>query len=211
MTAPRFHPPRQSRSQETLDRILDAAESVMTEKSFSEATLAEIVERAGVTVGAFYRRFPDKDALIHHLDERFFAELHQTAHDFLDPSRWEGVSLEEIIPEFTRLAVGLFRARRGLMRSLFLRARIDTVLRDSSRAVNAYIIERLRALLLPRAARIRHPSPEFAITLGFIIMVGALRESVVFGEVWPDEVRIGDEHLAGELARVYLSYLGIAG
>src|SRR6185369_9416131 len=90
MSAPRFHPPRQSRSQETLDRILDAAEGVLADKSFSEATLAEIVDRAGVTVGAFYRRFPDKDALLHHLDERFFSEMHGRAEDLLDPNRWQG-------------------------------------------------------------------------------------------------------------------------
>ena len=52
MTIPRFRPPQQTRSQETLDRILDAAERVLEEKSFTEATLAEIMERAGVTVGA---------------------------------------------------------------------------------------------------------------------------------------------------------------
>ena len=68
-----FRPPQQTRSQETLDRILDAAEQVLVEKAFGEATLAEIMERAGVTVGAFYRRYPDKNALLRHLDERFFA------------------------------------------------------------------------------------------------------------------------------------------
>src|SRR5688572_1885607 len=83
MTTPRFRPPQQSRSQATLDRILDAAETVLEEKSFSEATLAEIMDRAGVTVGAFYRRFPDKDALLHLLDNRFFAELHELATTLL--------------------------------------------------------------------------------------------------------------------------------
>src|SRR3954471_18508978 len=51
MTSPRFfRPPKQTRSRETLDRILDSAEHVLAEKSFGEATLAEIMERAGVTV-----------------------------------------------------------------------------------------------------------------------------------------------------------------
>ena len=75
MTIPRFRPPQQTRSRETLDRILDAAERVLDEKSFTEATLAEIMERAGVTVGAFYRRFPDKDALLHLLDEQYVAAI----------------------------------------------------------------------------------------------------------------------------------------
>ena len=83
MTIPRFRPPQQTRSQETLDRILNAAERVLEEKSFTEATLAEIMERAGVTVGAFYRRFPDKDALLHLLDERFFHEMQQRADELL--------------------------------------------------------------------------------------------------------------------------------
>jgi AcrR family transcriptional regulator len=109
----RFHPPRQTRSQETLHRILDAAEHVLEEKSFSEATLAEIMQRAGVTVGAFYRRFPDKDALIHHLDERFFAELYERADTVLDEQRWRGEPLEAVLRGFAVEAVKLYRARAG--------------------------------------------------------------------------------------------------
>src|SRR5438552_1394828 len=102
MTTPRFfRPPQQVRSRETLDRILDAAEQVLDEKAFGEATLAEIMERAGVTVGAFYRRFPDKDALLHHLDERFFNELHRRADLVLDPARWPGASVCDLIGEFS--------------------------------------------------------------------------------------------------------------
>src|SRR3954464_7813919 len=108
-----FKPPQQSRSQETLDRILDAAEQVLEAKAFGEATLAEIMERAGVTVGAFYRRFPDKDALLHHLDERFFAELHRRADDTLAPERWVNAGLRDIIDEFVAQAVDVYSTRRG--------------------------------------------------------------------------------------------------
>src|SRR3954464_12195673 len=120
MTIPRFRPPRQARSQMTLDRILDAAERVLDEKSFTEATVAEIMERAGVTVGAFYRRFPDKDALLHHLDERFFAELHRRADEVLTPDRWPERRARPIIEEFAVQAVDVYSTRRGLLRSLFL-------------------------------------------------------------------------------------------
>src|SRR5881398_1851649 len=109
MTSPRFRPPQQTRSQETLDRILDAAESVLEEKSFSEATLVEIMERAGVTVGAFYRRFPDKDALLHLLDERFFAELYTRSDAVLDPVRWIGIPVDRALREFVAQAVDLYR------------------------------------------------------------------------------------------------------
>jgi len=208
MTAPRFHPPRQSRSQETLDRILDAAEGVLDEKSFSEATLAEIVERAGVTVGAFYRRFPDKDALLHHLDERLFGEVQHLADEVLDVRRWAGTPTPEIVREFTHIAITLHRQRRGLLRSVFLRARVDPVLRESARGVNGHIIERLQALLLPRRAELRHDNPERAISLGFVVLLASVRETVLFGEVWPTAIHVDDSELERELARMYLRFIG---
>lgn len=210
-TTPRFHPPQQSRSQETLGRILDAAERVLEEKSFTEATLAEIMERAGVTVGAFYRRFPDKDALLHHLDERFFAEMHELTRGLLDPGRWEGSPLSRIIPQITAVAVPLYRMRRGLLRTLFIRARSDATIQQSARELNGQMLGRMRALAESRRHEINHPNPLAAVELGFRMLLGSLRETVVFGEVWPQDTGLADDQLAHELARMYLGYLGSAG
>ncbi len=210
MATSRFHrPPRQLRSRETLDRILDSAEQVLNEKAFTEATLAEIMRHAGVTVGAFYRRFADKDALLHHLDERIFAELHRRADETLDPARWEGRSARDVITEFTRQGVEFYRGRRGLMRSLFLRARTDPVLQASALEVNRHIIDRLRTVLMPHRGSMSHPDPHRGIEIGFMMTVGSMRELIVFGEVWPDPL-VDFVSLAAEVARMYCGYLGVA-
>lgn len=210
-TSPRFHPPQQSRSQETLGRILDAAERVLEEKSFTEATLAEIMERAGVTVGAFYRRFPDKDALLHHLDQRFFTEMHELTRELLDPVRWDGQPLARIIPHVTAVAVPLYRMRRGLLRTLFIRARSDATIQQSARELNGQLLKSMKTLAEPRREEITHPNPLDAVEFGFKMFLGSLRETVVFGEVWPQDGVLPDEQLAHELARMYLGYLGTAG
>ena len=62
-----IRPPQQARSQETLERLLDAAETLVAEKGFDDTPVAEVARRAGSSVGAFYTRFPDKDALLHAL------------------------------------------------------------------------------------------------------------------------------------------------
>ena len=210
MTSQRFfHPPRQVRSRETLDRILDAAEQVLTEKSFGEATLAEIMDRAGVTVGAFYRRFPDKDALLRHLDERFFSEMQATVNAVLAPAKWPKSTAREIIVEFSIQAVEVYSLRRGLLRSLFLRARTDSVLQQSALQVNRHFIEKLRAVLLPHHAEMSHPDPDRAVELGFMMVIGSLRELVVFGEIWPSPPS-DTGLLATEIARMYCGYLGVA-
>lgn len=203
-----FKPPQQSRSQETLDRILDAAEQVLAEKAFGEATLAEIMERAGVTVGAFYRRYPDKNALLRHLDERFFAEMLAKGEALFDPVRWPGATARQIIDAFVIEAVEVYSTRRGLLRSLFLRARTDTVLQASALQVNVKFIQKLHSLLMPRRDEMSHPDPERAIELGFMMMIGSLRELVVFGEIWPAPPS-HNPALAAEVARMYCGYLGI--
>jgi AcrR family transcriptional regulator len=211
MTTPRFHPPQQLRSQATLDRILDASESVLEDKSFSDATLAEIMERAGVTVGAFYRRFPHKDALLHVMDERLFRELRQRGEEVLDPSRASDASVEEIIHEFIRESVAIYRARRGLLRSLVFRARVDPVLQESARQVNEHLVKCLGALLRARSIEINHPSPDRAIEMGYMVLVGALREATLFSDVWPEPHPLNHDDLALELARVLTSYLALGG
>ena len=210
MTIPRIRPPRQVRSQETLHRILDAAERVLDEKSFTEATVAEIMLRAGVTVGAFYRRFPDKDALLHFLDERFFNQIGERGEALLNVERWRGASTADVLTEVAHAAVELYLSNRGVARSLFLRARVDPVVQDTARRVNAHFIERLQALLLEpeRRGELTHPDPERAIALGFMMFIGALRETTVFGEVWPNHREIVGGALADEMARLYLAYLG---
>jgi AcrR family transcriptional regulator len=204
-----FRPPQQSRSQETLDRILDAAEQVLTEKAFGEATLAEIMDRAGgLTVGAFYRRYPDKNALLRHLDERFFSEMLKKNAEVLNPDRWANATAREIIEHFCREAVAVYSTRRGLLRSLFLRARSDTVLQQSALHVNEQFLANLRALLLARRDEVAHPDPDRAIELGFMMVIGSLRELVVFGETWPAPPA-HTPALAAEVARMYCGYLGI--
>jgi AcrR family transcriptional regulator len=63
--------PKQARSEQTLIRLLDAAESLIRDKGLGAVSVPEIVSRAGSSVGGFYARFKDKDELLLALEERF--------------------------------------------------------------------------------------------------------------------------------------------
>lgn len=56
--------PRQKRSQETADAIVEAAARVFAEMGLERATTNRIAEVAGVSVGSLYQYFPDKHALL---------------------------------------------------------------------------------------------------------------------------------------------------
>jgi AcrR family transcriptional regulator len=56
--------PSQQRGERRLQQLLDAAEDVFAEVGCESATMTEIAERAGASIGAVYQYFPNKDAMV---------------------------------------------------------------------------------------------------------------------------------------------------
>ena len=76
--------PKQARSEQTLHRLLDAAEELIQEKGLADVSVPEIVRRAGSSVGGFYARFKDKDELLQALEERFLHRLDEQVVELSD-------------------------------------------------------------------------------------------------------------------------------
>lgn len=68
--------PRERRRQETSQRIVDAAERVVREGGFEALTMHQLARRLGYTVGALYRYFPSKEAVVLAVLARVLDALH---------------------------------------------------------------------------------------------------------------------------------------
>jgi len=156
-------PVRQERSERTLQRLLDAAEAVIEEKGFADASVADIAARAGCSVGTFYRRFHDKHGLLHALDERLGEEFRATMERAVDPARWEGACIREIIEAYLLFALEVGPPRAALRRAAILMAMRDPAFAERQMRLDRELHERLRSLLQARRTEIRHPDPEIAI------------------------------------------------
>ena len=55
---------RSSRKQETYERILDAAARAIREVGFSQVSVADIMQSAGLTHGGFYAHFSSREAML---------------------------------------------------------------------------------------------------------------------------------------------------
>src|SRR5271166_791007 len=81
-TAASRRAPVQSRSQQTVQRVLDAASSLLSQLPLEDLTTTRIATEAGLSLGALYRFFPDKQSIIDAIAvrhvEQFRLALEQT-------------------------------------------------------------------------------------------------------------------------------------
>jgi AcrR family transcriptional regulator len=69
--------PQQERAARTHKLFLDTAERLFVEVGYEAMTMTAVAERAGTSIGALYRWFPDKTAVAAALLARYTAEIEQ--------------------------------------------------------------------------------------------------------------------------------------
>ena len=107
--------PRQRRSRETFDRILAAADAEIVEHGLAGTTTTAIAQRAGVSVGALYRFFDDKDAIATALAQRYLDDVGADFAALLDQFA-QGRRVCEVIVDLVDLADVAQSAHRGYYR-----------------------------------------------------------------------------------------------
>jgi AcrR family transcriptional regulator len=202
-------PVHQARSQETLERLLDAAEELLSESGFDSATVAEIVRRANSSVGAMYARFSDKDSLLVCLHERFCEQAIATGEMALDPQRWEGSSISDILTTTIPFLVHTYDHKRGLIRAFIAKCSIDDKFAERASRVGREISARLLTLFMARRSEIRHPDPMLAIDFGLRMVFDTLDHETMYVDFPRSKIQLTREQLAEELSRAFLSYLGV--
>jgi AcrR family transcriptional regulator len=202
--------PQQARSAESYQKMLDAAEEVLGENSFDSATINEIVMRAGLTIGAFYARFHDKDSLLRELETRMDEEFVRLVDESLKDEAWGKMSLEEALDAYHLSLVKLYQRRRSIARALVLRSHTDDALKKRLEKLNFTNLPRVARHMLQRT-QIKHPHPERAMQFALLAVRSLCREVILFREGWPGGKALSAPELSRELTRLFLGYLGITG
>jgi len=197
-------PPQQARSQLTLSRILDAAESILAEKSWEDASVAEIARRAGSSVGSFYTRFPDKDTLLAALHQRFIEEAWATAQVALDETRWTGASICEVVRELVAFQVRVNDQRHGQLRAFAARAMHDPRFYARGEQLVKMMEERFTKLVVARRHEILHPIPVIAAQFSGRMISAVLLNRTLDPKFIPSGMSFVDE-----LTHAALAYLGV--
>ncbi len=202
-----IRPPRQARTQQSLERLLDAAEVLLRDKSFDDIHVSEIALRADTSVAAFYRRFHDKNALLYALHQRFSDAAIATADDVLQDERWASAGIREILEKIVPFLIEVLRSQESLQRPVYRLALSDEATRDSSLRLRRHVLGRLCELLLARRGEIKHPDPEHAVPFSLVQAGALMTEFYLTGMRDTALLPSSDQKIAEEIVHSCCSYL----
>jgi AcrR family transcriptional regulator len=153
--------PTQARSRETVQRILGAAEAIVSEYGADAATTRAIAERAGVAAPSLYRFFSDRDEILDALLESMLRDL--DAHVEEVEQTFAGTTVEEFIRLEIEVHVAYYEQHPGYVK-LWFGGRISPPVVEIVRARNRLLARRARQVLI--AAELINPAtPEVVFDL----------------------------------------------
>lgn len=111
--------PRQQRSRETYERVLDVAAEIFEKFGYAGTTTNKVAEAAGISIGTLYHYIPDKDALLYSLTERHLASGVDSVVSVFMRLRQEAPGLKESLCAVISLMVQMHVDERHLHHLLY--------------------------------------------------------------------------------------------
>jgi AcrR family transcriptional regulator len=193
-------PVPQARCRQALQRILTAAEEVLRAEGFEDFTMAAVAERAGVSIGAIYRRFDGREQLLAAVKDRLLGGMEKRVGEGLanaDPG------LAGVLDAYTHALAGALAVGGRTLADL-LRVQ-EPELVDAGARAHAETRRLLRDAAAPYMAEIRRADPYGALD----VAVRTVTAACIFTAVQADGP--GDDVVwsayADELSDTAVAYL----
>lgn len=138
---------RQERSRRSYLALIDAATALFATHAYDAVGTPEIAERAGVSVGTFYRYFEDKHEIYLEVARRTMVAAYRATIDDLVPERFVGRARHETIAAAVDALFEHVTTHPRLSRSIVEMAMREPAVAELRRAFESLAIERLARLI----------------------------------------------------------------
>ena len=202
-----YKTPRQKRSRESLERLLEAAEAQIRAEGLDSLTVNAVVSRVGLSVGAFYARFPDKTALLHAVQNRFHSRLEPVIREQIRQEAGDCPDLASTLAPAVEVLIRNVTAEWELSRGFMMMSVFDPVMKARGELVNRERREALTEVLLRHEAEIGHPDIHLAIDVAYGMYAAVIRGRLIFGLEHELYYGMDSETLYRELKKALTLYL----
>ncbi|AKG22239.1 TetR/AcrR family transcriptional regulator [Calothrix sp. 336/3] len=145
--------PRQARSQERVNRILDVAEAMFIAEGYNGTTTNAIASGAKIPIGSLYQFFPDKTAIMQALALRYEERLHQKLA-IMDNSELVKLPLSVLVEQLIDITEQHFSENPGYF-AIFMEVQsVIPEVQAVGDAADAELIRDFATLLAQREARL---------------------------------------------------------
>jgi len=151
---------RQERSRRSYVALIEAATELFAQNGYDAVGTPEIAQRAGVSVGTFYRYFDDKHEVYLEISRRMMVTAYAETIEGLTPARFIGLARKETISETIALLFEHVLSRPQLSRSFMEMSLRDPQVGELRRAFEDVSVRRLSALISAITPRDVVPDPE---------------------------------------------------
>jgi AcrR family transcriptional regulator len=112
--------PSQLRGEETLAKMIATGRRLIEQHAnFDLVLISDVIDTAGISTGAFYFRFKDKDAFIASVLNDTFSELQIEADQKIrDDASWSQGTESEIVARIVRYYVDMCRHNQGMFKAV---------------------------------------------------------------------------------------------
>lgn len=151
---------RQERSRRSYLALIQAATELFSAHAYDDVGTPEIAQRAGVSVGTFYRYFDDKHEIYLEVARRTLVAAYRETIEGLGPHRFVGRARHETIAATVAVLFEHVLARPRLSRSFTEMSLRDPEVAALRNAFEAVSIERLTLLISAIVPKTIVPDPE---------------------------------------------------
>jgi len=151
---------RQERSRRSYLALIEAATELFSTHGYDAVGTPEISQRAGVSVGTFYRYFDDKHEVYLEIVRRTMVAAYSATIEGLGPERFVGRARHETISETVTVLFEHVLSRPQLSRSFTEMSLRDPEVAELRRAFETVSVQRLTMLISAIVPRDVVPDPE---------------------------------------------------
>jgi AcrR family transcriptional regulator len=175
--------PKGDKRERTRAALLEAARALIRENGYERTTLEEVARRAGMTTGAIYGNFKNRDELFIALGQKYWAPIAPevaTGATFADAMRAFAKATLAAVHDRTPAAVGRLTGLAYALTNSELRARVHEVT-NASYEMGAEWLRTFDARELPMP-------PDVLVRVLHALIEGLVWQRILTPELCPDEV-----------------------
>jgi AcrR family transcriptional regulator len=191
-----------------MNRILDAAASLLTEGGWDAFRVSEVSSRAGVSVGVIYQRFGDKDGLFAAVHDAHLARFAARARDAFDPPAWpEQEDPSAFVHEVVARLGAIFEDLGKLNGVLLINSNKIPGLGEFGAEVMAGVREQVMTMIRSRSQDMTCADPEVAVATCFRIANSTFLDFATFSHYPTQAHEMSWQRLISEVAHACCLYL----